>query len=251
MFDEAVSIITPTYNSIAYIEKTIISVLKQTYQNWELLIVDDCSTDNSCELIKKFVALDSRIKYLKTDQPSGSPTLPRNIGIQHASGRFIAFLDSDDVWLSNKLEEQIGLFEDKNTAIVFSNYEKIDEDGNRAGRCIVAPDRVSYKKLLLGNVMGCLTVVIDTAKVGKTFFSNIHHEDYVLWLSILKKGFIARNTNTVTALYRVRKQSVSSNKLSVLSWQWNIYINIEKTGYLKGIYYFINYALRAYRKALK
>jgi len=230
---------------------TIQSVLQQTYPFWEMIIVDDCSFDGSDKVIKEYCQKDPRIKYFKTDFPSGSPTLPRNLGITNATGRFIAFLDSDDVWLPNKLEEQIVLFEDKNTAVVFSNYEKIDEKGNRAGRCIIAPELVSYKKLLLGNVMGCLTVIVDTAKIGNFLFNNIHHEDYVLWLSILKKGFVARNTNTVNALYRVRKQSVSSNKLSVLSWQWNIYINIEKTGFLKGIYYFINYAFRAYCKALK
>ena len=101
---------------------------------------------------------------------------------------------------------------------------------------------------MYGNVIGCLTAIYDTQKVGKIYFENIHHEDYILWLAILKKGFIGRNTETVNALYRVRTQSVSSNKWKVLLWQWNIYINVEKVGYIKAIYYFMNYALKAYKK---
>ena len=128
--------------------------------------------------------------------------------------------------------------------------EKMNEEGLRAGRIIKAPDTASYECLLKGNVIGNLTGIYDVAKVGKVLFRPIHHEDYALWLSILKKGFIARNTNTVTALYRVRKASVSSRKLAVLSWQWNIYMNVEKIGIIKSAYYYINYACRALHKKL-
>ena len=126
----------------------------------------------------------------------------------------------------------------------------MNEEGFRAGRIIKAPDTASYECLLIGNVIGNLTGIYDVAKVGKVLFRPIHHEDYALWLSNLKKGFIARNTNTVTALYRVRKASVSSRKLAVLSWQWNIYMNVEKIGIIKSAYYYINYACRALHKKL-
>lgn len=245
------SIITPCYNSRDYIENTILSVINQTYTSWEMLIIDDCSNDGSDKIILKYSKTDSRVKYLRTDHPSGSPTLPRNIGIMHAQGRLIAFLDSDDIWLPNKLEEQIKLFKQANVAIAFSNYEKISKDGNRFNRYITAPSQTSYKQLLKGNVIGCLTAIYDTSKVGKIFLKHVGHEDFVLWLSILKKGYIAKNTNSVTALYRIRKKSISSNKLKVLSWQWNIYRNEEFLSYIKAIYYFIHYAIRAFRKAIK
>ena len=246
-----VSIITPCYNASKYISYTIESVLKQTYPNWELIIVDDCSTDNSSDIIKLFISIDTRIKYFKTPKPSGSPVLPRNIAIENAKGRYIAFLDSDDIWLPNKLEEQLKLFEDQKTAIVFSNYEKINEEGERSNRVVKAPSFINYNNLLKSNVIGNLTGIYDTSKVGKIYCENIRHEDYVLWLSILKKGYIARNTNTVTALYRVRENSVSSNKLKILSWQWNILRNIEKISLPKAIYYYLNYAIKAFLKAIK
>ncbi|WP_436420344.1 glycosyltransferase family 2 protein [Petrimonas sp.] len=232
-----VSIITPLYNSISYIEETINSVLNQTFINWEMLIIDDCSTDGSDEVVKNIIKKDRRVKYFKTIERSGSPTLPRNIGIENASGRFIAFLDSDDVWLPNKLEEQIRLFDSINVAIVFSNYEKINEKGKTNNRLIKAPEKVNYKGLLKGNVMACSTVVYDTEKIGKVYFSNQGHEDFILWLSILKRGYIAKNTNTVGAYYRVRKSSVSSNKFKVIKWIWNIYRNIERLSILKSFYY--------------
>lgn len=250
-FQKIVSVIMPAYNAERFIDESIRSVISQTYPYWELLIVDDCSNDNSAIIIKKYVEEDNRIVYFKTEQPSGSPYIPRNIGIQNASGRYIAFLDSDDAWLPHKLEEQLPLFDNDHTVIVFSNYEKMNEIGDRNERYINAPAFTNYKKLLRGNVIGCMTAMYDTSKVGKVYFENINHEDYVMWLSILKWGYIARNTNTVTALYRIRRKSVSSNKLKVLSWQWNIYVNVEKTGYLKAICYFCHYACKAFVKSKK
>lgn len=243
-----VSVIIPCHNSQEFLVQAIDSVRAQTYVNWELLIIDDCSTDDSATIIQQYVQQDSRIHYLKTDKPSGSPTLPRNIGIQHARGRYIAFLDSDDAWLPNKLEEQLPLFENNDTALVFSDYEKISEQGIRNQRIVSAPSSTNYKDLLRGNVIGCLTALYDTKKVGKICFENVSHEDYVLWLTILKKGFVARNTGNVHALYRVRTSSVSSNKWKALLWQWNIYINVEKVGYMRAAYYFLSYLIKAYKK---
>ena len=248
---EVVSIVMPVYNAECYITDSINSVISQTYQDWELLIIDDCSSDNSPMIIQQFVQSDKRIKSFKTVCPSGSPVEPRNIGVKNAKGRFIAFLDSDDMWLPDKLERQVKIFEKNNDmAICFSNYEKISEDGERNGRIVVAPDMTTYNLLLYGNVIGCLTAMYDTDKTGKVFFENHRHEDYILWLDILKKGYVARNTNTVDALYRVRGHSVSSNKLKVLSWQWDIYRQVEHLGFLRSIYYFMAYAYKSFRKAL-
>lgn len=251
MFQDYISIITPCYNSVRFIDTTIKSVLQQTNPNWEMIIVDDCSTDGSDLIIKKYSEQDERIRYMKTDKPSGSPTLPRNIGIENASGRFIAFLDSDDVWLPTKLEEQIKLFEDDRVAIAYCNYEKIDEEGRRNNRKVIAPSSTSYKEILKENVIGCLSAVYDSNRVGKVYFSKVGHEDFVMWLTILKKGFIAKNTNTVAALYRIQNNSLSSNKLKALSWTWNIYRNVEHLPFIRSCYYFLHYAVRTGLKYLK
>lgn len=247
---ELVSVIMPVHNAEKYLDESIGSVLRQTYPYWELLIVDDCSTDSSLSIIAGYTAQDSRIRCYKTSSPSGSPCLPRNMGIKAAKGRFIAFLDSDDCWLPTKLEEQLPLFEKPDVGIVYSDYEKMAENGERNQRVVKAPSCVNYQQLLLGNVIGCLTAVYDTAKVGKVYFENHSHEDYILWLSILKKGYIAQNSGKVSACYRVREHSVSSNKLKALSWQWDIYRNVERIGLLKAVYCFVHYAYKAFRKAI-
>lgn len=249
--DPLVSIITPCYNSESFIALTIKSVLAQTFSQWEMLVIDDCSTDRSSVIVKAYEAKDSRIKYLKTDQPSHSPTHPRNMGIQAAKGRYIAFLDSDDMWLPNKLEEQLKISDSSEVAILFSNYEKMNKEGTRSGRKVIAPPHVDYFRLLKGNCIGCLTAMYDTAKVGKMFFKNVGHEDCVLWLEILKKGYKAQNTNTIAALYRVGNLSVSSNKLKILSWQWNILRNEECLPICKALYLYAHYAMRAFLKIMK
>ena len=243
-----ISIITPNYNCASFIGQTIESVLSQTYKNWEMLIIDDCSTDNSIEIIEKYIKQDTRIKLFKTKFNSGSPIEPRNIGIQIAQGRFIAFLDSDDIWLSDKLEFQIPLFDDINVAIVYSNYEKMTDTGERKNRIIKAPKRLCYKQLLKSNYIGCLTAIYDVSKSGKVFFSKFRHEDYVLWLTILRFGYIAVNTNTLGALYRIRENSITSNKLIVLKWQWIIYRDFLKLSIVYSIYYFCFYAVNAFLK---
>lgn len=249
MNNHLVSVVTPCYNASSFIGESIRSVLSQTYSNWEMLIVDDCSTDNSAGIVREYASQDSRIKYFSTEKASGSPVRPRNIGVANAKGRYIAFLDSDDVWLPSKLERQLPLFEDPSVALAYSYYEKMTEKGERNNRVVYAPNEVTYNRLLLGNVIGCLTAVYDVAKLGKMYFPNHSHEDYILWLSILKQGGIARNTNTVEALYRVREKSISSDKKQAMSWQWDIYRNVEGFGVLRSAYYFLNYAYKAFRKA--
>lgn len=246
-----ISIVIPCYNSQKYIAEAINSVINQTFEDWELFVIDDCSDDNTALIIQKMANEDRRIRYLKTNKPSGSPSLPRNIGVKEATGRYIAFLDSDDIWMPNKLERQLKVLEsNSNVAICFSNYEKMAESGKRHNRIVKAPVITTYKHLLKGNVIGGLTAIYDTYKVGKMYFQKHPHEDYILWLHILKKGYIAQNTNTVEALYRVRKQSLSSNKFKALLWQWSIYRNIENINILGTMFYFLNYVLKAIRKKM-
>jgi len=248
--NKLVSVIMPVHNAEEYVGEAIGSVLSQTYPDWEL-VVDDCSSDGSFSVVKRYAERNSRIRLFQTASSSGSPVLPRNMGVEAARGRYIAFLDSDDVWLPDKLRNQLPLFEEDGVAVVFSDYEKMTEAGQRSGRVIRAPRETDYRRLLRGNVIGNVTGVYDSYKVGKVFFQPVHHEDYVLWLSILKRGYVARNTGTVTALYRLRKQSVSSNKWKVLGWQWHIYVQVEQIHPLRASCLFACYACKAFRKALK
>lgn len=252
MNESLVSIITSCFNSERFISETIESVLYQTYKNWEMIIVDDCSTDNSIKKIFYYMANDNRIKLFKTKSRSGSPVEPRNIGIRKSKGQYIAFLDSDDLWLPSKLERQIKLFSSNDdVSIVFSNYEKISERGIRNKRIIIGPSSVSYTQLLKGNCIGCLTAIYDTKKVGIEYFPKVDHEDYALWLTILKKGYKAKNTNTTEAFYRIRNTSLSSKKFIVYKWTWNIYRNFLKLSLFKSIYYYCFYCIKAIIKHIK
>lgn len=248
--DGLVSVIMPMHNSAPFIREAIESVQAQTYMNWELLIVDDVSTDNSLAIANEYSEKDPRIHVLSNPHPINMPSAPRNVGVQAAKGRFIAFLDSDDLWFPQKLEQQLPFFSDNRTAIVYSNYEKIDEKSNRANRIVTAPSFATYKSLLQGNYIGNLTGIYDTAKVGKAIIQDIRHEDYGMWLSILKQGFIARNTDTTLAAYRQSSKSLSSNKLRVTAWQWNVYRNVEHLSVFRSAYNFIFYAFKALAKIL-
>lgn len=245
-----ISIIMPMHNSAAFVGEAIESVLAQSYREWELIIVDDESTDASVSIVEAYAQKDSRIRLFRNPKPIKMPSAPRNMGLSMAKGRYIAFLDSDDMWLPEKLTQQIPLMQNPQVAIVYSNYEKMTESGKKTGRVIKAPRQADYKKLLRGNVIGNLTGIYDKEKVGIVPFLNIHHEDYAMWLSILKRGFIAQNTGTVAARYRLSSSSVSTNKYRVLSWQWNIYRNIEHISIMKSTIYFMSYAFKAFLKTL-
>lgn len=248
---DLVSIVMPCHNGSQYIEKAIDSVIQQTYTNWELLIINDFSTDNSAEIINKYVMIDNRIKFFNVETSVGNPSEPRNIGIKNALGRYIAFLDCDDIWINTKLERQIPLFDGDDIYVVFSWYEKIDEQGKRHNRIIKSRKEVDYKTLLKSDIIGNLTGVYDTKKVGKMYQINQHMEDYIMWLSILKKGGIAKNTSTVEALYRISNKSLSASKFTHISWQWNVYRKIEKLSLLKSLYYYSFYAMKGFIKFLK
>ncbi|MBR4320888.1 glycosyltransferase family 2 protein [Treponema sp.] len=240
-----VSVVMPAHNAAKTIKESINSVISQTFTDWELLVINDSSTDDTETIVSEYVQKDTRIKLLHTDKSVGKPFYPRNVGIQAASGRIIAFLDSDDVWLPTKLENQLPLFEDNDTAITFSYYEKFSTVQNESNknRVIKSPETVSFKNALYGNPIGNLTGMYDTQKVGKIFYEDAGHEDYILWLTILKKGFIAKNTNTVEARYRVAEKSVSSNKGKAALWTWNIYrktlgFNLFKASFCYALYMF-------------
>ncbi len=246
-----VSIIMPCHNGASFIADSIRSVQNQTYTDWELIIVDDASTDESVRIVEKFITNDKRIKLFHTTQSSKLPATPRNIGIEAACGRYIAFLDCDDEWLPTKLEHQIPIFDMRNVAVVFSYYCKMKSDGSLQNRIITSPMLVDYQYLLKGDCIGNLTGIYDTQKVGKVYQKEIHHEDYLMWLTILKEKFYAMNTNTCEAFYRVQKKSVSGNKFLTMQWHWHILRHELNLSLLSCIKYFIFYAFKGLLKKLR
>lgn len=234
---ELVSIITPSYKSERFITQTIESVLLQTYKNWELIIIDDVSPDKSNDIIEKFCEKDSRIKLIKLEKNSG-PAVARNIAIEQAKGRYIAFLDADDIWKSEKLEKQLSFMKEKNCALSYSSYETMSEEGNILEKVINPPLKLSYKDLLKSNYIGCLTAIYDTQKIGKTYMPLINkRQDYGLWLKILKKTDFAYGLPESLATYRIMSNSVSSNKISLLKYHYKLFIEFEKIGKFRTFYY--------------
>lgn len=243
--ENTVSIITPVYNAEKYVALSIESVLKQSYSNWELILIDDCSTDSSLDILELYAMENTRIKLIKLEHNSGV-SAARNKGVSAATGRFIAFLDADDIWLPRKLELQIEAMCKNNISLCFSSYYTIDHNGKRNGLRI-PPKTTTYKKMLFTNHIGNLTAIYDTAFYGKVYFSNIHHEDYLYWLSILKDNTHAVSIKEPLAEYRVFSSSLSGNKKKVVMWTWNIYKKINLPFYKRIIYfsaYFINSILK-------
>lgn len=246
-----VSVITPAYNAERFIGETIESVIKQTYKNWEMIIVDDQSTDNTIEIVKSYADRDSRIKFIQLEKNSGS-AIARNTAMDYARGRYLAFLDSDDLWMENKLERQVAFMQENDIAFSFTKYVRMTEDGKITNAISKAPERVGYSQLMKHCVIGCLTVMLDREKIGEERMVNIRtRQDYVFWLTLTKKGFIAYGLPEVLAKYRLVKNSISSNKLKAAKQNWHVYYNIEKQGLIKSLWYFSHYAIISVKNVLK
>ena len=244
-----VSIITPLYNSEKFIAETIESVLAQTYKNWEMIIVNDCSKDNGASIVEKYVGKDKRIKLFNNERNMGV-SFTRNRAIDLAQGKYIAFLDSDDLWHKEKLKKQIGMMEEKNISLSYTAYTKINENGSLRGK-IEVPEKVNYKGLLKGNIMGCLTVVARKDILKDSKFKQTKQEDYILWLELLKKINFSCGLQESLAFYRVLDNSRSSNKVDLVKFNWKIYREVEKLNLIESIYYFVIYLTRGIRRYLK
>lgn len=245
-----VSVITPTYNSAAYIKETIHSVKRQTHENWELIIVDDCSTDDTREIINKEVQSDERIRAYFLESNSGA-AVARNTALKKAKGSYIAFLDADDQWLPLKLEKQIKFMEENDYAFSFTQYSIMDQEGNDTGKVIEVPEAIDYHGLLKNTIIGFLTVMINIEKTGYVEMPNIRtRQDYALELSILKKGFKAYGLNETLSKYRVVKGSISSNKIKAAKRNWQVYREIENLSLGYSIWCFLHYAYYAVKKRL-
>ena len=224
--NDLVSVIMPSYNTADYIGQSIQSVIEQTYPNWELIIVDDCSTDNTDEIVLSFD--DKRIIYLKNEMNCGA-AISRNRALREAKGRWIAFLDSDDLWISEKLEKQISFMEEYNYSFSYTNYEEIDENGNKTGVKVTGPKRITKHGMYNYCWPGCLTVMYDVEKVGLIQIEDIKkNNDYALWLKISQKEncFLL---DKVLALYRRgRKGSISSKGyLELIKWHFKLFRESE------------------------
>ncbi len=247
MFQSLVSVIMPSFKSEMFISESIESILSQSYQNWELIIVDDASPDQSNSIIEKFIKKDNRIKLIKLDQNRG-PAVARNEAIKIARGRYIAFLDSDDIWSPEKLDKQLNFMKEKDLSFTYSAYNVINEGGEIVGD-FIPEQKITYFDMLKTSSIGCLTAIYDTKKLGKMYMPNIFKkQDYGLWLEILKKIKITNGIVELLASYRLRYNSVSSNKIIGGFYQWKIYRDVENISFFKSIYYFLYYVKNGIRK---
>ncbi len=247
--DDLVSIISPTYNSEEFISETINSIINQTYQNWELLITDDCSNDNTVQVINKHILKDQRIKLFQLKENSGVG-VARNNSIKNAKGRYIAFCDSDDLWLPKKLEVQLEYLLNNKAGFTYSSYLIQDEKQNRIGK-IIGPKKISYNKILRNNYVGCLTAIYDTKALGKMFMPDIRkRQDWVLWINIIKKLGVVQGISEPLAIYTVRKDSVSRNKLNLIKYNWIVYYEALNFSLAKSIFSMIQFLYFYARKKI-
>ena len=240
-----VSIIMPTYNSEQTVVESIQSVLSQTYKNWELIIVDDRSTDNTWQVIQTYAEKYDNIRVYQNKENLGAGA-SRNLAIEKAKGRFIAFLDSDDLWTENKLSEQISFMIENNYPLTYTHYTRFNSDEEL--NVVTAPEYTTYKKLMYSNVIGCLTAIYDTKSLGKRYMPLIRkRQDMGLWLDILKDTPKAYCLPKSLAKYRM-DTGMTSNKLSVLSYQWRFYRDVVGLSLPKSLFTFTVYAVKGILK---
>ena len=232
-----VSIITPTYNCAQFIGETIKSVQGQTYPNWEMIIVDDCSTDNTREIVCAYSAKDARIRYHVLEKNSGA-AVARTTAMQAAQGSYMAFLDSDDIWYPEKLEKQLAFMQQTGHAFTCTSYEQMTEDANLLGRVIKSIEKTSYNRLLLDCPVGNSTVMYNVERMGKFRVPNIRkRNDDALWLAMLKKEPYIWGMPEVLMKYRIRKNSISSNKWKVVKYHWKLYREIEHLSIPRSLFH--------------
>lgn len=244
--DTLISIIVPVYKAQNYISKTIEQVQSQTYSDFELIMVDDASPDGSAELIMNAAKTDNRIRLIRKDKNEGAAKA-RNTGLDAARGRFIAFLDADDVWYPEKLQEEMDYMQREDAGFVFCSYEFGDENANPTGKVVHAPGELDFRKALSRTVIFTTTVLIDLNKIPKklVYMPVIESEDTATWWTILKAGYTARGLDRVLAIYRRPAKSLSSNKFIALKRIWGLYRKIAKLSVFESVFYFLAWGVRA------
>ena len=243
-----VSIITPAYNCVSTIEETYKSIFNQTFSDWEWIIIEDHSNDGSFDFIKSMIKDDTRVKLFQTEKNSGA-AIARNIGIEQSNGRFIAFLDADDLWKERKLELQIDFMMKNGFAFTFTNYDVLFPNG-KIVKYKIKKEHLTYKNLLKTNDIGCLTVVYDTNQLNKVLMpvDCFKREDYGAWLDITRNGVIAYKLNESLSIYRLDSNSVSSNKIRLLKYQYNVYRRHEKFNLFKSFWLLLVCSLKKFVK---
>lgn len=241
--NELVSIIMPTYNCAPFIAQSVESVLAQDYKNWELIIVDDCSTDNTKSVLFPYLAKYPNIVYTRLEKNSG-PAAARSEALKQAKGDYVAFLDSDDLWFAQKLSRQLDFMQKNKVPFCAAGYELLEENGTSKGVDILPPEKTDYDKMLrLSCPIGNLTVMYDRRVVGDQTVPAIRkRNDFALWLQILHKTPVCYGMKDVLGKYRLRTQSVSSNKLELLPFHWHLYRCIEKLSIPKSAWYMLCWA---------
>lgn len=228
--DDLVSIIIPVYNSEDFLAETLDSVLRQTYRNWELLLVDDCSTDASAEIIRNYMKMDDRIHYIHLTANSGA-AVARNTGLHASSGRYITYLDADDLWYPTKLERQLAFLQENNVSFSCCAYDKIEQDGTPLHKIVYMPSTMNYHQLLQNTIIQTVGVIVDTKYVDPALLEmpNVRRgQDFATWLQILRNGILFHGQPEVLASYRRVTTSLSSNKFRAVKRTWNVYRNIEQ-----------------------
>lgn len=236
--EELVSIIMPTYNCGRFIEESIKSVINQFYKNWELIIVDDCSTDNTRQTLTPYLEKYPNIHYTCLEKNSGA-AVARSEALKQAKGDYVAFLDSDDLWTPNKLSLQIDFMKQKKVPFSATGYELISDDGSSKDVALIPPQKTNYNKMLrLSCPIGNLTVMYDRRVIGDQQVPHIKkRNDFALWLQVLHKTDACYGMPDILGKYRVRSQSISRNKLKLLPYHWHLYHYIEKLGLIKSLWY--------------
>lgn len=247
MKDSLVSVIVPAYGAAPYIERTIESVRAQGYADWEMLIADDCSPDNTRELVAAWSNRDPRVKLIALDR-NGGPAAARNAAIDRAQGRWLAFLDSDDMWLPGKLERSIAHAQANRAALVFTGFRRMSQDQSRTGGYIGVPRTLTYSGLLGNTAIATSTALVDRALAGDVRMEGVYYDDFVCWLSILKRGHVAHGLDEDLMRYRVLANSVSRNKGRSAREVWKTYTAVEKLGLAASAWYFSRYATNALLK---
>ena len=249
-YKDLVSIIIPVYNASSFLIDTIKTIQGQTYNNWEAIFIDDCSKDNSIEIIKKEQTKDKRIKLIKNKKNSGA-AVTRNNGIDSAKGKFLCFLDADDKWHKQKLEKQVKFMEEQQCAFSFTGYQFADKDCNPNGSIVKVPTTISYKQALKNTTIWTSTVMFDMCKLKKEdiYMPNVKSEDTALWWMLLKnKVTKAYGLNEILSFYRRTSNSLSANKFKAIKRIWFLYREIAKLNIIKSFYYFIFWGYNAIKR---
>lgn len=246
--NEMVSVVVPVYHAEKYIEETMDCVCAQTHLNWEMLLVVDGPEDPTVEVIQKYLEKtgENRIRLFIQDKNQGA-ALARNRGVAEAKGRYIAYLDADDLWMPDKLEKEVNFMKQKDAAFAFTGYEFADENGKGTGKVVKVPEKLTYKEALKNTTIFTTTVMFDTEKIDKAMLKmpNMRSEDTALWWRILREGYTAYGLNENLVLYRRPAVSLSSNKIVAIKRIWNLYRQAEKLSIPYSCYNFCFWAVRA------